>query len=478
MIMDKKKLVALLVDPKETPSAEYKSWLNLSGRRDRERDRERDRDRDRDHDRATLAKAAIALANHGGGVIVLGMREDKEDGGALYSTPFPEVLKRYAQDDINNAVNRYADPQLHCDLSFVGHPKTGVEHAIIGVPVDTQVPVMTLKGRKGVINAMRCYVRKPGPQSEEAQTSEEWRILLDRCVRARRADMLDAIRSIVHGAPPDASSVDAIQSIAHGTPQDASSEHAKHDIFVREARQRWKELVENPHVENQARMPHGHYEFSFEILGVDPIPTLEELHERLKKADEIRHTGWGPFRYADRDTFRPYPFNEQLIEAWLGNPKGDWPGRTSATCDFWRVHPDGRMFLQRGYEEDCDEVFAGKSFFREQPIRSVAEVMLYVARFSRLYGSNNPTIVTKCLYSGLQGRELKDFRHQRIMRGPWACGEYRKKLEIRATVEEIEDNLEEIVDTLLRPLYELFSRYKLEKHMVSRVIKELKRHRV
>ena len=468
MIMDKKKLVALLVDPKETPSAEYKSWLNLSGRHDRDRER----DRERDHDCATLAKAAIALANHGGGVIVLGMREDKEDGGALYSTPFPEVLKRYAQDDINNAVNRYADPQLHCDLSFVGHPKTGAEHAIIGVPVDTQVPVMSRRGCDGVIVARRCYVRKPGPQSEEAQTSGEWRFLLDRCVRARRADMLDAIRSIVHGAPPDASSEHAKHDIV------AESEHVKHDIFVEGARQRWKELVENLPAKNQAKMPRGHYEFSFEILGVDSIPTLEELHERLKKADEIRHTGWGPFCYADRDTFRPYFFNEQLIETWLGNPKGDWPGRTSATSDFWRVHPDGRMFLQRGYEEDCDEEVApGTSFLRHQPIWNVAEVMLYVARFSRLYGNNNPVIVTKCLYSGLQGRELKDLRHLQIMHGPWVCRDDEKKLEIRATAEEIEDNLEEIVDSLLRPLYVLFSRYALEKHTVVRVIKELKRHR-
>ena len=462
MIMDKKKLVALLVDPKERLGAEYKSWLDLSDK----------------HDCATLAKAAIALANYGGGVIVLGMREDKEDGGALYSTPRPEGLKRNSQNAINNAINRYADPQLPCELSFVKHPETGVEHEIIDVPGDQQLPVMSCQDYKDVIKGQRCYIRRHGPRSEEAQTPEEWRIFLDRCVMARRADMLDAIRYIVNGTPSHASSVDAIQSIAHGTPSHASSEHARHDIFVREARQRWRELIENPHVEDQARMPHGHYEFSFEILGVDPIPTLEELDERLKKADEIRYTGWGPFCYADRDTFRPYRFNEQLIEAWLGNPKGDLQGRTSATCDFWRVHPDGLMFLQRGYEEDCDEgIEPGKSFFREQPIWSVAEVMLYVARFSRLYGSNNPTIVTKCLYSGLQGRELKDFQHLRIMSGFWSCGEYRKKLEIRATVEEIEDNLEEIVDILLRPLYALFLSYELEKNMVSRVIKELKRHR-
>ena len=43
---------------------ELKNWLDLRGNR---------------HDKATLAKAAMALANHGGGSILLGF-EDGPDG--------------------------------------------------------------------------------------------------------------------------------------------------------------------------------------------------------------------------------------------------------------------------------------------------------------------------------------------------------------------------------------------------------------
>ena len=52
-------LQALLQFPAEKTTVEYKSWLDLN----------------RNHGKATLAKAAIALANEGGGVIVLGMRK-------------------------------------------------------------------------------------------------------------------------------------------------------------------------------------------------------------------------------------------------------------------------------------------------------------------------------------------------------------------------------------------------------------------
>jgi predicted HTH transcriptional regulator len=57
-------LQILLEFPVEKLTVEYKSWLRL----------------DDNPGKATLAKAAIALANEGGGVIVLGMRED---GGVL-----------------------------------------------------------------------------------------------------------------------------------------------------------------------------------------------------------------------------------------------------------------------------------------------------------------------------------------------------------------------------------------------------------
>src|ERR1039458_976235 len=84
-------LIVLLEFPTEKTTIEYKSWLNLN----------------ESHGKATLAKAAIALANEGGGVIVLGMREDTVQGGALGSQPRPATMKRYSQDEVNAAINRY-----------------------------------------------------------------------------------------------------------------------------------------------------------------------------------------------------------------------------------------------------------------------------------------------------------------------------------------------------------------------------------
>ena len=58
---------------------------------------------------------------------------------------------------------------------FAEHPITGTEHAFVIVPGGMTVPVMSKRGSEGVIQPQRCYVRKPGPGSEEPFTAEEWR---------------------------------------------------------------------------------------------------------------------------------------------------------------------------------------------------------------------------------------------------------------------------------------------------------------
>ncbi len=183
LLLEAAELQFLLQFPNEKTTVEHKSWLNLG----------------ENHGKATLAKAAIALANEGGGIVVLGMREDNTQGGALGSQLRPATLGRYSQDAVNAAINRYADPQFHCELAFATHLGTNIEHAFVFVPGGMTVPVMSKRDCQGIIVAQRCYVRKPGPKTEEPFTAEEWRGVMERCLAARRESMLDAIRVIVQG---------------------------------------------------------------------------------------------------------------------------------------------------------------------------------------------------------------------------------------------------------------------------------------
>jgi hypothetical protein len=59
------------------------------------------------------------------------MRENKAEESTIRSQPRPESVGIYRQDDVNAAINRYADPPLHCELLFAKHPETAIEHAFI-----------------------------------------------------------------------------------------------------------------------------------------------------------------------------------------------------------------------------------------------------------------------------------------------------------------------------------------------------------
>lgn len=441
-------LIRLLTEPNESLAVEYKNWLRL----------------DENPDRATLAKATIALANHGGGIIVLGMRPNNADGGALSSQPRPENLRRYSQDDVNAAINRYADPQFHCDLIFAHHPDTDIEHAFVSVPAGLTVPVMTTRECVNVIRLHCCYIRKPGPRSEEPRTAEEWRSLFGRCLQNGRESMLDAIRLIVHGGAG---------APLHAEVRDALLEFRAH------AERRWKHLIRHLPDDDPARLRFGRYEFTFELRNVPPAPTLTELQRRITAARAVRYTGWGPFLSLEREPHRPYVV-DGVIEAWLGTPQ-DGVGRPRPDlCDFWRAEPRGRFFSLRAYDEDsatADGIDAGTIFDLTLPIWRLGEALLFVGRIGRLYGEN-PRIVTHCRYLGLNDRVLSRMDGRGRVWPPARCRDSEVTLEADLSVVEVEDNLPEVVHSMLVPLYERFDFFALDRVLVVEELERMKGQRV
>ena len=141
----------LVDEPMERLDCEYKGWLNL----------------DESHDKAVLVKAAIALANHGGGYIVIGMPEDENKNPQ--SVPRPANCSAVTQDAVNNAISRYAEPSFQCGVRFVPHHDTGTEHPVVIVSGMLTVPVMSTS-TQSPLRQHACYIRKPGPKSEEPYT--------------------------------------------------------------------------------------------------------------------------------------------------------------------------------------------------------------------------------------------------------------------------------------------------------------------
>lgn len=416
-------LLPLVVEPREDLAAEYKGWLNLS---------------ETNH-KAVLAKAAIAIANHGGGYIIIGMRDDRSQ---LVSVSRPDGVPAISQDDVNAAVDRFATPAFHCQVHVVRHPETDVVHPAIVVPGAVTEPVMSKRDCQNVIAQNRVYVRKPGPRSEEPQTGEEWRALPRRCVQNGREDMLDSIRAIVSGRVEPVVRAPNVTAELHG--------------FAEAGRRRWQELVANLPNDDEARFPHGYYEMAFKLIGAEPAPTLVELRNRLRVAQRIRLTSWTTFVDMNRPEWAPY-LHEDFIEAWVGRKVDkDWL-RTSAHCDFWRATRDGKLYSIRGYSEDGipTKVPAGAAIDLTLPVWRVGEGLLFASRFAETFEGVD-SIAIECTFTGLQDRYLTSVTGTRNVFNNRRSRTNMVTLVGQPTVLQVHDNLTEVMQALLTPLYERF----------------------
>jgi predicted HTH transcriptional regulator len=125
-------LQPLVTEPREALDAEYKGWLDLTTV---------------EH-KAVLAKAAIAIANHGGGYIIVGL---EDQGHQLAGSPRPANVPEVSQDAVNAAIHRFATPEFHCEVYNVPSPASGVVHPVIVVPGNITEPIMSKRECQGVI---------------------------------------------------------------------------------------------------------------------------------------------------------------------------------------------------------------------------------------------------------------------------------------------------------------------------------------
>jgi hypothetical protein len=437
-------LEPLLIAPTEALDVEYKSWLELATN---------------DEHKALLAKAAIAIANEGGGHIVIGLREERPN---LISESRPSGIAPYDQDLVNQIIRRFASPQFHCTLAMVRHPISGYEHAVIKVPGGFAFPIMSKSGTpQNTIRPHLCYMRKPGPESAPPENQADWERLLTKCLRNRREDMLDAIRVIVEGS-------------AVATPEPTASQRQL--SFAQEARASWEFLTDNLEANSPVRCPMGRFEFDYVLLGDFKNPSLTELLDTLRRA-VLRHTGWPEFWVPTKPGMEPEPV-DGVIECWLGKP-GVRNFSDSAHADFWRASPEGRLFLLRGFGEDSERagVEPGKTFDIVIPTWRLGEVLSHASKLASLLAPDRTDlrVLIRARWYGLRGRRLVSLDPNRMILGDYVSRQDEYAIETTVDIARIADNLPEIIYPLIAPLYEGFGFFQLPLSLPSEEIVRMRR---
>ena len=442
------RLADLLIDPREDLGLEIKNWLDLA----------------QDNDaKATFAKAALALANHGGGFILLGLEE--AGGSAVEAPGRPATLDGYDQDGINGIIQNYADPPFHCAVHIVPDP-AGALFPIIVVPGGHRSPIRSRRaGPNGQIVVQNSiYIRKPGPRSEVPGSAQDWDDLLGRCLANRRDELFDQIRGLITGAVPQAA---------------APVQPERLDAWIERSLARWETLRDALPEDDPARCPHGYHWFAYELGGDLRKLQGAAFAEAIRKA-VVRHSGWPPFWYPARRGIAPYAY-DNVVECWLGGDTEQPGSHDAAHSDFWRISPDGLAFLLRGFQEDGLEGRAGRDppppgtlLDISLPIWRTGEVLMQARSLAAALVEGPATISFKLHYKGLAGRELTSVSgHQLLFEGHVA----RQDAITMATVVEalaIDANLPEILHPLLEPLYALFDFFQLPAALVVNQTAEMR----
>ena len=443
-----RRLQDLLAYPREDLGTELKNWLDLA----------------LEENKANLAQAILALANHGGGYVLLGF---EEVGGAWTpAKPRPSDLSGFTQDLINGIVQGYADPSFHCELHKVAHPQTGDLFPIVVVPGDHKVPIRAKRdgpqdkrGRPQHVNINTYYIRRPGPKSEPPQSAREWDTLIGRCVRVTRGDLLEGMRSLLLGTVP-------------GTTR---TEEESRDLerWVEESKKRWQALVnEKLSNEKPSRYENGVWYVAYSVTADFHRPVLTKLLEILRTVAG-HETGWPPWWVPTPEEIRPYPYNG-LVECWLAETT--FPD--AAHSDFWRASPEGKMFLLRGYQEDGvpDRVKPGTVFDLTVPIWRVGECLLHAERFARAL-TDQPASISFCVtWEGLGGRVLTPWASpERLLYEGRTSHQTSVSSSIKIQVDQIRDALPEIVLALTQPLYMVFDFFDPSLRMIQEELSKMRK---
>lgn len=416
-----------LISPTEALDFEVKGWLDLS----------------EVEARGTVAKALIALENHGGGFLLIGFAEDQ---GRLIPDPqHPASLSQYGTDEINAIIKKCAEPSFHAHVTFQMHSETGEEYPLIRVSGSSKVPVRSCSATpNGTLKQNTYYIRRPGPASEAPMDGLEWNALIRRCVLNQRGEIIETLRSFVPAVSP-------------GNLQTLTDERAALNHFVTDSFNRWSYINNALAADDPSKIKHGWYSFACQIVGqskgLQPNAILASV-EQLRK-----YTGWPIFVVLHQPESKPC-LRDGAIEASLTKLTQPDP----AHADFWRIHPDGYFYLLRGYQEDCLETLSGTRKARAPgtgldltiPVWRVAEFLLRSEELARSMFEDGFAMLVRCEWSGLQGRELFVFNPRRMLFDGHQCGAASVIKEEKFSQSAVTDLLSEAVKRLTEDLYQHF----------------------
>jgi hypothetical protein len=143
-----------------------------------------------------FVKDILAMANSLGGSIVIGV--DDTSTGFVPTGLTSDALKSWESTRINNFIQSYASPPVNVQIA---KPTCGTaQFVVLLIPQFRQSPHICFRDYPGVLTKPTLYVRTASNASEPVSAIQDMQDLIERAVRTRQDQLLEAMREILTGA--------------------------------------------------------------------------------------------------------------------------------------------------------------------------------------------------------------------------------------------------------------------------------------
>jgi hypothetical protein len=461
---DKSRAQKLVEQPSESLATEIKTWI----------------DPDTPKGQAILVKALLALRNHGGGQLLIGINDkslmpDPGEGPA-------EVRKAFHVDKIQALVTRFASEPFEIAVEFGERDHQCLP--VLFVPAGVRTPVATkseLKNETQTLVPLDALfvrtLRTNNTPSTARATSKDWAALMDVCFENREADIGRFFRRHLAGITSEGMRLLAdVLSTATATAPPAPD---RVDALLTLGEQRFAELV----AERGLTLPTtGYWSVACVIEGVVPPHAATTEFMNLLASSNPRYTGWPVWldsRNFTNESARPFVFQDTW-QALLVEEKGGW-----RHIDFYWWDPRGTFYVRRALQDDlADSERAPEPNtqldFGLQILRCTEAIAVALA-FAKGMGCDPETTTLQFgfRWTGLKGRQLSDWAQssRRLHEQPVAQQDMVKTTQ-SVPLSTPQSAIGSVLVPVLEPLFRAFGGFVLSRKIIEEMATELVERRI
>jgi hypothetical protein len=334
-----------------------------------------------------LVKDVIAIANSGGGWVLIGLRESAT--GFIPEGLSPEQAKSFETTRLNNFVNNYAEPPINTYVQKLEHDAK--LFVVIEVPGFPDTPHICQKDYPQALTAPTLYVRTDNNESAPIRSSKDFRAVVERAVRNRSDQLLSSFRAV----------------LVHGNIGAPASDLDQFETQIEFASKRCDEL--NPHRDKT----YGYRVTSFFPARFDASRFDIPILRAMAKNGSVDFRGW-PFIFFSEHRPNGAYVHEDALETFL--PDHD-PFTGGDDLHYWRLEPSGLLHARQLLREDSWRSAKGGERYLDFD-RLSCEAAEAIVCLTRLYEGTleaSDEVTLRFSLTDMNGRGLDSSNRARLM---------------------------------------------------------------